>query len=465
MTNFEEHVKEKATKHNEFANAIDILNKRGTGLGSQKKISIPYRSNAVCVLDTGSVELTQSLGEYPTSMDKFGNIYMGLNITPETSQAIRIGMRKLCEIAGFPNARGSASVIFYVLNQMSLMYLKGINLDVQHMQELRKIAIAQCSMEVMVAKNQYDGRGCWAFWKDGKQIPMHYSNTSTHTSLYSDRMINPLELSEPVWWALQMSMLGLFEEQKSYYAKSLEQIGVEPNLESFLLWFRTNFSNAVEGQVNLVKTNPVEKSIFTLDDFEPEEEVFMLKEHNGCNTRTWYSKTEIETFVMGGDNPCGCVWCKYIPKSTDLCVVARDSWTNQIIEAMKTSRQIKSVANAQANLSQIPPNVFNSFNNMNLNNLGDTHKYRINLIGVTGSGKSTCAKKIKTLVEQKGGSVLVVSADKWSKQNFKGKDLQNKILNEIRQFDKAKTNLKVIVMDLCNENGVSKNNFGLLNKV
>lgn len=442
MTNFEQHIKESVAKHNEFSNAIDMLNKYGTGLNAQRKISIPYGKNAICVLDNDSgVELTKSLGEYPKSCDKFSNVYFGID---SSEQAIRIGMRKFCETIGFPNARNSPSVIFYVLNQMSLMYLLGIDLNCEHMNILRKIAKAQVSMEVMVSQNKYDGKGCYAYWKDGKQIPMHYSKTTTHTSLYSDSMINPLELSEPIWWAVQMSMLGLFEEQKSYYSKILEQMGINPSIEGFLEWFKKNHAGLVDGNIVLEKIIPVQKSIYTLDYFEPDEEIFELAKHNGCATRTWYSKTEIEEYVMES----GCVWCKYKPMSIDLCPVKFENWENKINTGLKNSKPF--VIKNQT--------VFNTFGNMKLDN--SVKKYRINLVGITGSGKSTTAEKIKNLIIQKGGTVLIVSVDKWSKQNFKGKDLQNKILNEIKQFESFKSNLKVIVVDLCNENGIVKNSFG-----
>lgn len=441
MTNFEQHLKESTTKHNEFSDAISMLGKYGTGLNGQRKISIPYGKNALCILDTGSVELTKPLGEFPNSCDKFSNVYFGVD---SSEQAIRIGMRKLCEIAGFPNARNSPSVIFYVLNQMSLMYLLGIDLECEHMLLLRKIAKAQVSMEVMVSQGKYDGRGCYTYWKEGKLIPMHFSKTTTHTSLYSDKMINPLELSEPIWWAVQMSMLGLFEEQKSYYSKALEQSGINVSMGGFLEWFKKNYSGQVDGNVILEKTIPVQKSIYTLDYFEPDEEVFELREHDGCKTCTWYSKTEIEEYVMDS----GCVWCKYKPLSIDLCPVKIENWTIKIGSSLKKSRQIE-VKNQT---------VFNTFGNLNLNN--QINKYRINLIGITGSGKSTCAEKIKNSIIAKGGIALIVSADKWSKQNFKGKDLQNKILNELRQFETFKSNLKVVIVDLCNENGIVKESFG-----
>ena len=194
-----------------------------------------------------------------------------------------------------------------------------------------------------------------------------------------------------------------------------------------------------------------------MDDFEPDEEVFELKEHGECKTRTWYSKTEIETYVMTD----GCVWCKYKPLSTDLCVVSRENWLDKIREGIKKSKPI-----GIAGSNGVDTNVFGSFSKMSVSNdknkQNQIQKYRINLIGITGSGKSTTAEKIKTLLEQKGIDVLIVSADKWSKQNFKGKDLQNKILNEIRQFDSFVTGgkTKVIIMDLCNENGPSAQSFG-----
>ena len=358
MTNFEQHIKESTTKLNEFSDALSMLNKFGTGLGAQRKISIPYGSNAICILDTGSVELTKPLGEFPNSSDKYNNIYFGIDSSP---QAIRIGMRKLCEIIGFPNARNSISVIFYVLNQMSLMYLLGIDLECEHMLNLRKIAKAQVSMEVMVSQGKYDGRGCLSYWQEGKLIPMHFTKITTHTSLYTDKMINPLELSEPLWWAVQMSMLGLFEEQKLYYSQAIEQMGINCSQNGFLEWFRKNYLGLVDGNVKLEKMIPVQKSIYTLDYFEPEEELYKLKEHNGCKTCTWYSKTEIEEYVMDS----GCVWCKYKPLSIDLCPVKIENWSNKINSSLKASKPIE-VKNQT---------IFNAFGNINI---GDpVQKYRI----------------------------------------------------------------------------------------
>ena len=94
------------------------------------------------------------------------------------------------------------------------------------------------------------------------------------------------------------------------------------------------------------------------------------------------------------------------------------------------------------------------------NSISSSNLLRINLIGITGSGKTTTSEKIVKLIEDKGGKVLVVSADKWSKLNYKGHQLQNQIFNEITEFDSKSYKLKVIVMDLCNQNGVDKYSFG-----
>jgi ABC-type oligopeptide transport system ATPase subunit len=195
----------------------------------------------------------------------------------------------------------------------------------------------------------------------------------------------------------------------------------------------------------LEKISEEQKSIYTLDYFEETDEIYELEQHNNCKVKTWYSKEEIEIYVMKQ----GCVWCKYIPLSTDLVKVCKIDWSNKIKESMSKGNKF-TVNNIDT--------IFNSFGEINLDS--EQKRYRINLIGITGSGKTTCSEKITKVIETMGGTVLVVSADKWSKQNFKGKDLHVKIQNEIKQFDIKPNKLKVIIMDLCNENGIDKHTFG-----
>jgi hypothetical protein len=87
-------------------------------------------------------------------------------------------------------------------------------------------------------------------------------------------------------------------------------------------------------------------------------------------------------------------------------------------------------------------------------------KILINMIGITGAGKSTMSKKIYDLVTESGGSCLIVSSDKWAKKGVKGKQLQTSINKEIRDLDNTDSEYKVLVVDICNENGPSSNCFG-----
>ena len=64
------------------------------------------------------------------------------------------------------------------------------------------------------------------------------------------------------------------------------------------------------------------------------------------------------------------------------------------------------------------------------------------------------------MVTEKGGKFHRVSADEKSKQGYKGKALQDSISKEIYTFDKEDSKLKVMVLDLCNENGVGNEIFG-----
>lgn len=465
LTNFEEHVKDSVNKHNEFRDAISELNLKGTTLGSKKRITIPSATNPVCILDNGSVNLKSnfiSAGQdacYPNSLDNFGNVYFGIDVNP---QAIRIALRSYCANIGFPGARYSTAVPFFVLCQMSLMFIKGIDMNSEHMKALRELAIYQTSLEVMVAKGKYDGKGCYNYWKTGKLIPMHYEKQTTHTSMYMDKLINPLGLSEPIWWALMMSMLGLFEEQKNVYVDALNALGIDSNVESFTNYIRNTYSNNVGGNIICETFQEVQKSLFTLDYFDNDEEIYILKDHkspnqndqadqvnlattqNNCCTKTWYSIDELE-YVKNN----GCVWCHYKPMSTDFEKVVSKNIDVCIQNAIKQSSKIT--------FNGIVNNVVaseKSVTNVNAN------KFRINMCGITGSGKTTATEKMEKILSNNNYQVLIVNVDKLSKQGLKGKQLQNKIFNDIKNFDKTKNNKKVIIMDICNENGISANSFG-----
>lgn len=440
FTNFEEHVKDSVLKKNEFSDAISELNNKGTTLGSNKRITIPCGNNPVCILDHGSVQMTSNLDSYPKSCDQYGNVYFGVDVNP---QAIRIAMRTYCGKLGFQNARYSNSVPFFVLSQMAIMYIKGEDLNSEHMKTLRELAIYQTSLEVVVAKNKYDGLGCYNYWKTGKLLAMHYEKPGlTHTSVYSDKQVNQLGLSEPFWWALMMSMLGLFEEQKVVYKQSIEALGIDCQLSSFLSYIKDTYSQNINGNIVYETLSEVKKSLFTLDYFEENDEVYVLKDHssnggnvNNCCTKTHYSKEEMD-YV----NKNGCVWCQYIPKPEDYEKVVNKDTQKVLLDAVKKSSKI----------------TFTGIKKMQ----ADYKKVRINMCGITGSGKTTSTEKLKKILKDNGFEVLVVSSDELSKNGITGKQMQSTIFNNIKSFENLTNKFKAVIMDLCNEKGVQTNSFG-----
>jgi hypothetical protein len=260
--------------------------------------------------------------------------------------------------------------------------------------------------------------------------------------LYKDGKINPLKLEEPMWWALMMSMLGLFDEQSHTYNTALLAKGINNQVE-FLNWIRDTYKDVVQGQLNVCTLKPEPTSVFTLDNFGVGEEVYVLKSHDQCNTKTHYSKSEIESYVLGS----GCVWCHHRPTWSDFELVSVNvSQEEQLAKLMASSSKLGVPIDAVE--SSI---TFGGASN---------NKILINMIGITGAGKSTVSKKIYDLVTGSGGSCLIVSADKWSKKGTKGKQLQTSINKEIRDLDSSDSEYKVLVVDICNENGPSSNCFG-----
>lgn len=436
-TNFEEHIKEATVKRAEFADAINLLKTQGTTVGSKKTICMP--TNGVCIINNQGLPISQHLNAYPNSKDNFGNVYFGCD-NEINEQATRIAFRELCSSLGYRDSRGPEPV-FYVLNEMSLMYIKGIDLETEHMKHLQKLAIVQTSMEAMIAKDKYDGVGLYKQWKAGKILPVHYSKpTFYHSQLYKEFKINPLKLEEPIWWALMMSMLGLFEEQQNMYRTALLSKGVS-NENEFLKYIRDTYKDNVLGKVNLYTINEQPTSIFTLDNFEHSDQVYVLKKHGACDTKTHYSKKEIDDYIKHS----GCVWCRYIPSDADF------ELTN-----VNTSNYLEEITKLMSSSSKLCVTISEGLTDALLNN----KKILINMIGITGAGKSTVSKKIYDLVTSKGASCLIVSADKWSKKGVKGKQMQISIQREIKDFENKNTEYKVLIVDICNENGPSSKCFG-----
>jgi hypothetical protein len=260
--------------------------------------------------------------------------------------------------------------------------------------------------------------------------------------LYKDSLINPLKLSEPIWWALMMSMLGIFKEQLSTYESSIKAIcGDDVTEEKFLEYIRNEYKNDIKGKINLIKVEEPKTSIFSLDSFESTDSIFKLNGHGNCKTETWYSSSEKEHVKVHG-----CVWCKAVVSEDMFEPVILVDNNKTIMDSIAVSIPLTvGITNTSTVVSQIASTTNN--------------RVRINMVGITGSGKSTTAQLMVDYFNQNGWTTLVVSADKWSKKGFKGKAMINCVQHEIATFDKNEGNLAIIV-DICNETGVNDKCFG-----
>ena len=470
MTNFEARVKEAQVKKSEFADAVAKLNTQGTTLGETHRICMP--THGVCIIDQSALQLLSPLGPYPHSKDLFGNTYFGMNSNP---QAIRIALRELCTTLGFPGAKNSPSVIFYVSTQMALMMVNGIPIDCEHFLELRKLAHMQVSMETMVGPGKYDGVGCLEQWKAGQLPQMNYQTPKTHTSLYTDLNINPFKLTEPLWWALQMSMLGIFNDQLHVYQEALKMVCPdEPTEQNFLKYIREEYSSKVNGTIILQKYSPMKTSVISLDAFEPTDRIVLFKNHisssgQACTTETWYSENEMENYVKSH----GCVWCRHQPLPSEIELITIENPSVKLTEAMALARPITvqgilpSAVSSMipstpialiAPIAPIAPRAAAAIAVAVA--AGAPRVWRIVMQGITGCGKSTSSQKMYDHIVASGKKALIVSADKHSKTGMNGKQMQSTVQNEITRFLRESGD-KVLIFDLCNEQGVQSKAFNV----
>jgi hypothetical protein len=258
LTNVEQNSKTNADKHKEFADAVNQLDRIGSTCGSSDTIAIG--SNGLVIINKeNTLEINKNLKyvyfdsktkrnveiNYPNSIDKYDNMHFSTN--PVYAQATRIALRTFCGTIGFADFKTSSVVIFYVLNQMLLMYLsdKSVHsMDSTHMKQLQQLAIIQTSMDIMINDNS---RKClYVMLKNGELPRMYWKNPQTHTSLYLDKLINPLGFSEPIWWACMMTMLGLFNQQIRVYRQALqaiESLGTNPLDENTFLEYSCSWTN------------------------------------------------------------------------------------------------------------------------------------------------------------------------------------------------------------------------------
>jgi hypothetical protein len=178
---------------------------------------------------------------YPNSSDKYGNIYFGIGDQPNN-----ITRQAITDILDKPS-------IFHVAHIMSLC-LQNNNNDrtADVMKSLRYLALCQASESMMIANDKYDKNSCFYHWKKGRLIQMSYDDDKTHTSLFSDDNVNHYKLPETLWWALMMSMLGIFDEQLVNYSSALVAYGIEPT-EQELLSYAIRRSQTMRRRLSLYR--------------------------------------------------------------------------------------------------------------------------------------------------------------------------------------------------------------------
>ena len=433
-SSFLDNVKESAVKHDEFRNAVLALNEKGTTFGLKKRICLPL--NGLSVIDNKMLTLNK-FSTYANSMDSCGNVYFGIGAD---EQAIRIALRTLCDKVGIPNAKHSQIVPFFVLNEMSKMFVYGENLSTPHMMELRKLAIAQTSMEVMISQNQYDGKGCYYYWKNGSIIPLHFSSSNTHFSLYNEKLINPFKLNQPIWWCLMMTMLGLFNEQLDYYRNALEVLSITPTEDGFLNYIRNTYKKYITGKlVTTVITGDKKESIFTLEAFESTDKVYSLKDHGVCKTKTWYSKNELDYYVMEK----GCVWCKFKPTMNDFVEVFQDDYNKRLIELQKTATKLDVDIHVPSLHSKLKISL-----KENSKPNGQVHNGVLYLEGICASGKTTASKVLSKIANEMGFNTLTINTDIWKIQKLTPMQINFEITKTLNVFvSKYMNQKKLIILD------------------
>ena len=219
--NFEEH-KSDVEYETETVIAMETLKKHGTVNGALISISLPLSTDDTTIHTCNDPYIIKyNYNGYPNSCDKYGNVYFGIDDRPHsiTRQAIN-------DILNKPS-------IFHVANIMSVCCVRKKKCDTI-VEQLRYLALCQANESTLIAKDKYDKQSCYHHWKKGRLIPMSYDNDKTHTSLFSDDNVNYFKLPESLWWALMMSMLGIFDKQLVNYSTALEAYGIEPNEESLM---------------------------------------------------------------------------------------------------------------------------------------------------------------------------------------------------------------------------------------
>jgi len=417
-----------------FKDATYLLENKGTSLGEE---CISFFNGIIChVVDSS---LLFRLGIY--SVDKYGNIFFSYG---SNEQAIRQGLRAFFgDKYGFRDSRNSPSVIFGVATQILLYLLccPEINLDNAYIEKLRKLAMIQCGQKLQNQDKSY-GNSFIEIWKTGNLPTTHFSTKQTHADLYLDTKINPLGLSQTLWWAVMMMIIGdgLFDAQMVFYKSTLESENIEPNETSFLQYIRAKYSSKVSGTVKFSTIQEKKKSIITLEDFPEGCTVYEILSHRTtrgyiCDARTQVSLEERFRIEK-------CPWCNEI--LPDNCFRELNSVNKEDLQNDDPPRFIQEEQRLNATAQEyVPSNVFRQ----------SAIKKQILFVleGTVGSGKTTFSQSLEKEVEKIGGVCINEGTDKYCVNGMPIKDAVKKVTKVLKGINRIHNNLIVVIIDTCGE--------------
>ena len=366
------------------------------------------------------------------------------------NQAIRQTFREP-SVTKFPNSKNSPVVPFFLLDRMVRLFSDGINMDTKTMKSLQKLAITQLLMNIYDG-NEYVSTFYQEFQK-GEIPPMNaaFSGKTTHASLYNEPLVNCLNLEASLWWITMMTFAGLFEEQKKHSINILEQLGISTEIELLEYLRKTYGKKDPEDYLKEVIISVPPISVSTFEELKPTDKTFKLRDHGNCTSGMICTEEEKEDMKARF-----CFTCRQ-PVFEDTFEPYQVPDNNIIVqEAIKKYRKGKvdimpkqkhELIEIQQVLPQVMPQV--------LPQVLPTRA--VFLIGAVGAGKTTYRHRMIPFFESQGWMVQPISSDDWKKQKL---DDKRNIKRQLTEFDKIAHPKKVIIIDLCNHNGIPKEMFG-----
>jgi len=440
-TNITKKLVEYKSQQNSFQDANLELQTKGTSLGEE---AISFWNGIVCYIPNSSFLSKNKI----YSIDNQGNIFFALS---SNEQAIRQGLRSFFgEKAGFKDSINSPSVILGVATHILLFLLcsPNLSLDDFYITKLRKLARIQCGQKKQEKDKNYSN-SFMEEWKAGNLPTTHHSSKISHADLFIDSMINPLGLSQTLWWAVMMMILGedLFIGQLAVYQETLQNEGIEGKVSALLDYIRKKYSSNVTGNIHFL-TYEKKKSVITLDDFPEELEVFESLSHinergNNCNTRTHYSSEE--RIELGNK----CVWCNKTLLEMEFKLV-EPILPNQLINLNPPKFHRQEITKLNSSLS---------LKNSSYLSSSSLKRVLIVLEGNVGSGKTYFAKLLQEEVEALGGKCLNEGTDKYCVTGISIKEAIKRVSNSLKEINRIKNDLLVVIIDTCGERNTGNNIF------